>query len=95
MSGILVTMKGETALGFVVVDFGSQADAIAHRVRGWTNEELLTWLSQFGEIEHIHLDGSNVYIFRSNAGIVTGFKLDFDGNLLILGEHTTRVVRTR
>lgn len=78
-----------------VVDLGSQAEAVAAFVRGWTKTGFLTWLSQFGEIIKVpDADENERYSFQSSAGVWTGFWFTKSGELKLLGTSAgiTRLV---
>lgn len=75
---------------FIVVDLGCQAEAVANHVRGWTKEQILDWLSQHGEVsKRPHPYDNDLYAFRSRTGQYTAFRLLDDGQLFIIGDHST------
>lgn len=77
---------------FIVLDLGSQANAVARYIQGWEKERILAWLSQQGEVRQIsHPQDRNLYGFRSHVGITTGFRLLEDGQIIIIHDHTTYV----
>jgi hypothetical protein len=77
---------------FRVIDLESQARAVARYVKGWNKAAVLKWLSQSGDLEPAHPGNPDVYRFHSYAGISTGFLIKADGQLVIIGDHTTWAV---
>ena len=62
---------------FVVVDLYSQRHEVENHVRGCTEEQVLSWLSCFGDVHELKPMGiSGLYSFRSVVGLVTVFGLD-------------------
>lgn len=51
----------------VVIDLGSQIDAIRRYTRGWEPETVLKWLVHYGEIRLVESGSISGYSFRSNA----------------------------
>jgi hypothetical protein len=59
---------------FVIVDLGSQAEAVARYVRGWSTSRFLTWLGQYGEVIRVqNPSGGERYSFHSKSGEWSGF----------------------
>ncbi|MEO5951021.1 MAG: hypothetical protein ABIQ44_00960 [Chloroflexia bacterium] len=77
---------------FQVIDLANQAQQVAQYVKGWSKDNILTWLGRFGQVKILRSDDS-VYAFNSNSGITTGFVLRDNGDFLIVGDHTTRQVK--
>lgn len=76
-------------MGFTLVDLDRQADAVASYIRGWSNAEVLRWMATWGVVlPALHPMDDTLYIFRSAAGLVTGFRLPDEGGLLIVRDHT-------
>jgi hypothetical protein len=62
---------------FVVVDLYSQRREVENHVRGWPEEQVLNWLSGFGEVDELKLPMlAGLYRFRSVVGSVTLFSFD-------------------
>ncbi len=59
---------------FVLIDLCSQADAVWQYWEGWTNSEILVWLSQHGIITP-HPNHPDSYWFKSWIGIEVFFRL--------------------
>ncbi len=80
----------------MVIDLGSQAEAVASHVRGWTKGQFLAWLSAFGEVLKIRDEGDTEhYSFRSRAGVWTGFLFTGGGDLALpvtVGGSIRRVI---
>ena len=58
----------------VVMDLGSQAEAVAQYVAGWPKSRFLSWLSQFGEVLKTDWPGDQErYSFHARSGRWTGF----------------------
>ena len=74
---------------FRVADLASQAGAVARHIEGWPREEVLAWLSQYGEVLQVYPNNDDVYRFTAPSGLWTGFILRRDGDFLIIGDHTT------
>jgi hypothetical protein len=75
------------APNFLVVNLASQADAVASYVRGWSQEQILHWLSRQGELQMwVNAAGEEVYSFRSRMGFETMFLLEED-RFTFLGDH--------
>ena len=80
-----------TMSAFVLVDLSSQASAVARYIQGWSNDKIIRWLQQFGEVQQAappFSQMSDMFGFRSFVGLTTGFRLTTDGKLIILGDHT-------
>jgi hypothetical protein len=73
---------------FRVIDLGSQADAVARHIRGWSREEVLAWLGRYGKITRFSHD-ADVYSFLAPSGLRTGFVLREGGEFIIIVDHTT------
>jgi hypothetical protein len=75
---------------FRVIDLGSQADAVARHIRGWSRDEVLAWLRRHGRIKQLHTPYDvDTYSFLAPSGLQTGFILREDGEFLILLDHTS------
>ena len=73
----------------IVVDLASQATAVRSHVLGWSVDQIVTWLSQYGEVHKIPSPyDDNLFSFRSAAGCHAGFRLEQGGKLAILGDNT-------
>jgi hypothetical protein len=73
---------------FRVIDLGSQADAVARYIRGWSRDEVLAWLGRYGKITRFPHD-ADVYSFLAPSGLQSRFVLREDGEFLIILDHTT------
>jgi hypothetical protein len=60
---------------FVLVDLYSQRTAVKDHVKGWRVEDVIDWMKRFGTVtEHsIPVSETQIYIFRSEIGLVTAF----------------------
>lgn len=77
---------------FTLIDLASQADEFWRYVKGWQTNQILEWLQAHGTLIPIsHPMDTRLFVFRSVAGLETGFRLAEDGQLVILLEHTTYV----
>lgn len=75
---------------FILIDLATQHAAVKHHLQGRSREHILVWLCQFGEIHRIISPyDHNLYGFCSFVGIRTGFRLTTNGDITILGDHTT------
>lgn len=75
---------------FTLIDLTSQHAQVAQYTRGKSREYILSWLRQFGEVQQIWSPyDSDLYGFRSLTGVTTGFRLTPDGQIIVLGDHTT------
>ena len=73
---------------FVVVDLASQAGAVSRFVRGWSEEQVLTWLSQRGELVGFTDSlGNKLYSFSSRIGFQVSFFLEGD-QFTFIGDNT-------
>jgi hypothetical protein len=74
---------------FVVIDLVSQAIAFERFAQGWTEEQILAYLSRQGKLIWLsHLPGKKIYSFESRMGLVALFFFD-DCQFVFLGDHTT------
>jgi hypothetical protein len=74
---------------FVIFDLVSQALAFERFAQGWTEEQILAYLSRQGKLEWLsHLPGRKVYSLESSVGLAASFSFDA-GELIFLGDHTT------
>jgi len=72
---------------FIVIDIASQVNEVNYYIKDWNKSDILTWLSQFGEINKIdNLCNENLYGFRSHSGIGTGFEL-LVNQMVVLGSY--------
>jgi hypothetical protein len=84
----LPSVRVEDAPYFQVIDLGSQADTVARHIRGWSRDEVLTWLGRNGRIKRLQ-HNADVYGFQAPSGLQTGFVLREDGEFFIIVGHTT------
>jgi len=75
---------------FTVVDLVSQASAVATHVRGWSTDQILSWLGEHGAVRSAVTMDRVTYLFSSRAGIETVFLLDGDQFTFILDNTTFR-----
>ena len=74
---------------FVIINLVSQAVAFSRFTQGWTEEQILAYLSRQGELEWLaHLPGKKVYQFKSGVGFQSSFFFD-EGEMIFLGDHST------
>ena len=67
---------------FVIINLASQASAFSRFVEGWTEEQILAYLSRQGKLEWLsYLPGKKVYRFESGVGFSTHFFFD-EGRLI-------------
>ncbi len=61
---------------FWVVDLGTQAEAVARHVQGWSALEFLSWIAQFGEVIRVRDDpaGTARYVFIARSELTTSFR---------------------
>ena len=72
------------SLDFVVVDLFDQYAAVKCYTEGWSGEQILDWLRQFGRVEHTLYESIGVtHMFRSVCGLETPFVLSQEGDLII------------
>jgi hypothetical protein len=71
-------------LEFTLVDLYSQYDEVLKYVDGMVEDEIIDWMRNFGSVTKISNPyDTKLYSFRSNAGIVTGFRFNEDGRVAI------------
>lgn len=69
---------------FILVDLYTQHNEVIRFVNGMTENEVLDWLKNYGLIRKISSPyDSKLYSFQSNAGIVTGFRFDENGKIVV------------
>ena len=74
---------------FTIINLVSQASAFSRFVEGWTEEQILAYLSRQGKLEwQSHMPGKKVYRFESCVGFPALFFFD-EGQLIFIGEHST------
>ncbi len=69
----------------VVIDMYSQREAIKELTKGWSTNEVLSWLKRYGEVrEVIHANNVISYAFRSNIdGSVASFSFGSENSIVI------------
>jgi hypothetical protein len=78
---------------FVLIDLLT-AEAVCQYVRGWSEEDVLAWLSIFGEVNYFPTH--ETYTFYANAAVLrTIFTFTDKGELDILVERTAWVYRRK
>ena len=76
---------------FMLIDLASQLDQVMEAVGGHDPAQILAWLRQFGDVQHVpHPLDQSLYGFVSRTGIRTGFRLTDQGHIVIIGHHTTQ-----
>lgn len=78
---------------FVLIDLRSQDDAFWQHVKGWTKQEILTWLSQCGTVTP-HPTHPDSYWFCSRIGIETFFRLTVEEFHIYSGEFKLYKLRS-
>jgi len=74
---------------FVLIDLDSQADAVAVAVRGLSEDEILTWLTERGRVTSArHPNDPRLYVFVGATGQRTGFRITEQGKLAIIRYHS-------
>ncbi len=74
---------------FRIINLDSQADAMWQQVHGWSAARILEWFQLHGDVQKVsHPMDDKLYMFQSNIGIRTGFRLTNDGQLIIIRDHT-------
>jgi rhodanese-related sulfurtransferase len=69
---------------FVLIDLNSQADVFARHIKGWTVENVLDFMREFGEVRIIfELDNDKAYAFHSATGKRSRFRFTENGRLVI------------
>ena len=77
-------MIGHNMSGFVLVDLSTQHNEVLKYVEGMTENEVLDWMKNYGDIIKIASPyDSKLYSFQSNSGIQTGFRFDEDGKIVL------------
>jgi hypothetical protein len=75
---------------FVLIDLAAQQNQVRAVVGGQDPTQILAWLRQFGDVQHVpHPLDQHLYGFVSRTGVRTGFRLTDHGHIIILGPHTT------
>jgi hypothetical protein len=82
------SVRVQEASCFRVIDLGSQADAVARHIRGWSRDEVLAWLGRYGKIKRFP-HNADLYSLLAPYGLLTGFVLREGGEFLIIVDHTT------
>ena len=72
---------------FRVVDLASQAAAFVRYTRGWSRDDIIAWLRQFGPGVAASTR-EDMYAFFAPCGLRTVFILTKTGELLLVGDHT-------
>lgn len=79
---------------FVLLDLDWHGEHFCQYVKGWTEQEILGLLAMRGTLRHVeHPKDDRIYFSISSVGIHTGFRISEAANLVILYNHTTRVVK--
>jgi len=81
---------------FVLIDLETQAEAVAKYVQGWTKQQFLAWISQFGRLEEniwketisvgdILVEPNNDvrYFFCSFCGLYSTFEITENNELIL------------
>ena len=77
-------------MDFILLDLEAQAKAVKQYTIGWDAQTILEWLGTNGKVSKVrHPLGESLYLFESSIGIVTGFRIPENGQLVILLNHTT------
>jgi hypothetical protein len=72
-------------LVFRVVDLDSQAAAFVRYTRGWSRNDILAYLSQFGLVRGDRPTYPDKYVFVAPCGIRTVFTLTETGDWFFFG----------
>jgi len=75
---------------FQLVDLVSQREAVRDYLRGKSDEEVLQWLADRGQLVRQDIAGRAHFQFESHAGRRATFFFD-NGDLVFVGGHTTFV----
>ncbi len=71
-------------MDFVVADLFGQYDAVRRYTHGWSREQVLGWLCQFGHVERADYELlGTIYRYRSACGLETLFSFDPAGGISI------------
>lgn len=74
----------------VVVDLGTQAEAVVRHVSGWSKLQVLRWLSRYGEVVRLsQFTEQERYNFRAPTGLSADFWYSPDDDLTILARLGT------
>ena len=76
----------------VIIDLRSQVKALRPHLQGWTKEEIIIWLSQYGKVEVFEFKLSNSifadlpehFIFTSRCGLDAVFYFGNDNSLQVI-----------
>ena len=71
---------------FVLIDLNTQLEAVNAYVRGWDQSDILRWMRRYGQVYYVEL--YDMLSFWSNVGLVTGFWIDDDNQLVIPGRKS-------
>jgi len=75
---------------FRVVDLASQGGAVARHTKEWPKEEVLAWLGRYRRLCETYPYNGDVCVFHTPSELWTGFFLDGDNELLLVGDHVIR-----
>jgi hypothetical protein len=75
---------------FTLIDLDSQADAVAQYTQGWSVQNILDWMGQYGEVNKIPMPHNDrAFVFIARAGIHTAFRFTEKDEIIILSDNTT------
>ena len=76
---------------FVLIDLNSQAEAVETYVKDWTPDQVMEWMSIYGEvILHFEQSDRTCYVHISNWNLSCSFVFDDDGQLDVLNFEVRR-----
>jgi hypothetical protein len=69
---------------FLLVDLQVQRDAVAEHIKGWEVKQVIDWMCQYGTVNETVSRYGKIFIFKSPAGMKTGFYFTPAGRLMVI-----------